>query len=87
MAQGSKPAYRHIWFGLYMVLVTRDFHIKMPFTCVHPPSCPSKLPKSHLFFKAKIKSLPTEVIPNYLHPNVLFSSEPLGTFSLCIYLM
>lgn len=51
----------------------------MPFTHLPPPSHFSNLPKSYLFFKAKVKSLFTEDHPNYLHPSVIFS--PLRSFS------
>ena len=55
----------------------------MPFTHVPAPSHPSNIPKSYLFFKAKVKSFLTEVIPNYLHSSVMFSSlSSFSTFSL-----
>lgn len=83
MDQGSKPGHGH----RYKTLVTRNFHIKMPFTHVLPPSHPSNLPKSYFFFfKAKLKSL-TEMDPNYLYLSVIFFPlSSSSTFSLYTHL-
>ena len=56
----------------------------MLFPHVFPPSHPPDLPKFHLFFKAKVKSFLIEVIPDYLHPSVIFSS--LNSFSTSLFI-